>query len=180
MSESLRDAMSDDDLQLIAGVSGIPAEKVKVIVGLAEKRLHEWLKRRHRMSESLPDAIADARAAWNDAHFDNRQVAEPPVDYDNYVARAVESHLVSCPITDTQIDAAAEAIAERKQGRVSEPFTCNPDAEPGKDGTPGWAYDEDGYCVCCGNGRWKYHFPRCVLRDALDALEAARGKGEET
>jgi len=39
---------------------------------------------------------------------------------------------------------------------------------PGKDGTPGWAYDEDGYCVCCGNGRWKGHMPECALRDALD------------
>lgn len=39
--------------------------------------------------------------------------------------------------------------------------------------TPSWAYDEDGYCVCCGNGRWKYHMPDCELRDALDALAAA-------
>ncbi len=38
-----------------------------------------------------------------------------------------------------------------------------------KDGTPDWAYDEDGYCVCCGNGNWKYHMPDCELRDALDA-----------
>jgi hypothetical protein len=35
--------------------------------------------------------------------------------------------------------------------------------------TPGWAYDEDGYCVCCGNGNWKFHAPECDLRDALDA-----------
>lgn len=39
--------------------------------------------------------------------------------------------------------------------------------------TPPWAYDEDGYCVCCGNGRWKYHMPDCELRDALDALAAS-------
>ncbi len=38
-----------------------------------------------------------------------------------------------------------------------------------KDGTPEWAYDEDGYCVCCGNGNWKYHMPECELRDGLDA-----------
>lgn len=44
------------------------------------------------------------------------------------------------------------------------------EAAPGIDGTPAWAYDEDGYCVCCGNGRWKYHMPDCELRDALDGL----------
>ena len=37
-----------------------------------------------------------------------------------------------------------------------------------KDDTPDWAYDEDDYCVCCGNGKWKYHMPECKLRDALD------------
>lgn len=37
-----------------------------------------------------------------------------------------------------------------------------------KDDTPIWAYDEDGYCVCCGNGYWKYHILECELRDALD------------
>ncbi len=41
-----------------------------------------------------------------------------------------------------------------------------------KDGTPNWAYDEDGYCVCCGNGHWKHHMPECELRDSLDALNA--------
>lgn len=46
------------------------------------------------------------------------------------------------------------------------------DDPPGIDGTPGWAYTEDGYCVCCGNGRWKHHMPGCELRDALDAVPA--------
>lgn len=45
--------------------------------------------------------------------------------------------------------------------------TPTPDGS-GIDGTPAWAYDEDHYCVCCGNGRWKYHMPECELRDALD------------
>lgn len=36
------------------------------------------------------------------------------------------------------------------------------------DNTPDWAYDEDGYCVCCGNGRWKFHAVECGLRDLLD------------
>lgn len=49
-------------------------------------------------------------------------------------------------------------------------FTANV-GPPGKDGTPGWAYDEDGYCVCCDAGRWKFHMPECHLREALDALE---------
>lgn len=40
----------------------------------------------------------------------------------------------------------------------------------GYDNTPIWAYDEDGYCVCCGNGRWKFHMPECELRDALDIV----------
>jgi hypothetical protein len=44
------------------------------------------------------------------------------------------------------------------------------DEQPGVDDTPSWAYDEDGYCVWCGNGRWKHHMPECELRDALDAL----------
>lgn len=39
------------------------------------------------------------------------------------------------------------------------------------DGTPAWAYDEDGYCVCCGNGHWKFHMPECDLRDALDIVD---------
>lgn len=40
----------------------------------------------------------------------------------------------------------------------------------GKDGiTPAWGYDEDGYCVACGNGMWKYHFPECPLADLLYA-----------
>ena len=45
-----------------------------------------------------------------------------------------------------------------------------PNLPKGKDGTPGWAYGEDG-CVCCGNGRWKFHMPECHLRDALEALD---------
>lgn len=44
-----------------------------------------------------------------------------------------------------------------------------------KDGTPAWAYDEDGYCVCCGNGRWKFHMPECELRDALDFTQPQIG-----
>lgn len=50
------------------------------------------------------------------------------------------------------------------------------DGQPGLDGTPGWAYDSDGYCVCCGNGRWRHHHTDCVLRDALDALAHVAGK----
>ncbi len=44
-----------------------------------------------------------------------------------------------------------------------------------KDDTPDWAYDEDGYCVCCGNGKWKYHMPECELRDALDTPDYEAG-----
>jgi len=44
----------------------------------------------------------------------------------------------------------------------------------GNDGTPSWAYDEDGYCFVCGNGRWKSHMPECHLRDVLD--QAAIGE----
>jgi hypothetical protein len=36
------------------------------------------------------------------------------------------------------------------------------------DDTPAWAYDEDGYCNCCGNGNWKHHMPTCELRDLID------------
>jgi hypothetical protein len=46
--------------------------------------------------------------------------------------------------------------------------------QAGIDGTPAWAYDEDGYCVCCGNGRWKHHMAECQLRDALDAVPIVR------
>ncbi len=35
--------------------------------------------------------------------------------------------------------------------------------------TPKWAYDEDGYCVCCGNGWWKFHMPDCELADIMDS-----------
>ena len=44
-----------------------------------------------------------------------------------------------------------------------------------KDDTPDWAYDEDDYCVCCGNGKWKYHMPECELRDALDTPDYEAG-----
>jgi hypothetical protein len=49
--------------------------------------------------------------------------------------------------------------------------TFHPADAPGIDGSPAWAYDEDGYCVSCGNGRWKHHMPGCELRDALDAVD---------
>lgn len=29
-------------------------------------------------------------------------------------------------------------------------------------------YDEDGYCVCCGNGWWKNHMPDCGIADDMD------------
>lgn len=48
------------------------------------------------------------------------------------------------------------------------------DQPRGKDGTPSWAYNEDGYCVCCGNGYWKFHMPECELRDTLDELAELR------
>lgn len=47
----------------------------------------------------------------------------------------------------------------------------------GHDGTPSWAYDEDGYCVCCDAGRWRYHMPDCELRDALDLVFAEQVLG---
>lgn len=43
----------------------------------------------------------------------------------------------------------------------------------GIDGTPAWAYTEDGYCVCCGNGYWKYHMPECELSDLIDFKRTA-------
>ena len=52
-----------------------------------------------------------------------------------------------------------------KDGAFS-PYTGSPPAE---DGTPSWAYNEDGYCVSCDNGHWKHHTPECELRDALDS-----------
>lgn len=50
-------------------------------------------------------------------------------------------------------------------------FSSLPGAPSGVDGTPGWCYDEDGYCIRCGNGRWKKHMPECELRDVLDMLD---------
>lgn len=47
-------------------------------------------------------------------------------------------------------------------------FASGDGAPSGVDGTPGWCYDEDGYCIRCGNGRWKPHMPGCELRDLLD------------
>ena len=56
--------------------------------------------------------------------------------------------------------------------------------EPTDKRTPVWAYDEDGYCVACGNGWWRWHMPDCELADWLDngfrAFEAgffASGEG---
>lgn len=41
---------------------------------------------------------------------------------------------------------------------------------------PAWAYDEDGYCHVCGNGRWKPHHPDCGLADTLDLLQVAEAE----
>lgn len=60
----------------------------------------------------------------------------------------------------------ASASAEFEEAR--ERMASGPDASPGIDGTPAWCYDEDGYCIRCGNGRWKHHTPGCELRDLLD------------
>lgn len=38
----------------------------------------------------------------------------------------------------------------------------------------GKVYDEDSYCVACGNGRWKHHMPQCQIADLIDALREAR------
>lgn len=40
----------------------------------------------------------------------------------------------------------------------------------GKDGTPAWCYDEDGYCIRCGYGRWRFHGAECELRDLLSEV----------
>lgn len=34
----------------------------------------------------------------------------------------------------------------------------------------GRIFDEDGYCVACGNGRWKAHMPECQIADLIEAL----------
>lgn len=36
--------------------------------------------------------------------------------------------------------------------------------------------DEDGYCVVCGDGKWKSHFPKCTLCDAADEIERLRAR----
>ncbi len=34
----------------------------------------------------------------------------------------------------------------------------------------GKVYDEDGYCVACGNGKWKHHMPQCEIADLIDKI----------
>lgn len=36
--------------------------------------------------------------------------------------------------------------------------------------------DEDGYCVVCGDGKWKSHFPKCTLCDAADEIFELRNR----
>ncbi len=36
---------------------------------------------------------------------------------------------------------------------------------------PEWAYNEDHYCVACGNGNWKAHAPWCEIAHLFDQLE---------
>lgn len=38
---------------------------------------------------------------------------------------------------------------------------------------PAWAYDEDGYCVDCGNGKWKAHNTWCEIAYLIDLAVAA-------
>lgn len=37
----------------------------------------------------------------------------------------------------------------------------------------GKIYDEDGYCVACGSGKWKHHMPQCQVADLIDAIREA-------
>ena len=37
---------------------------------------------------------------------------------------------------------------------------------------PEWAYDEDHYCVACGNGDWKFHAPWCELAELYEQAPA--------
>lgn len=41
--------------------------------------------------------------------------------------------------------------------------------EPLPEPIPADPYDEDGYCLWCGNGKWKHHAPPCVWADARNA-----------
>lgn len=38
---------------------------------------------------------------------------------------------------------------------------------------PAWAYCEDGYCVDCGNGKWKAHNTWCEIAYLIDRAVAA-------
>lgn len=52
----------------------------------------------------------------------------------------------------------------------SKPKWTKSSASEPKDDTPAWAYDEDGYCIRCGSGRWRFHMAGCELRDSLDII----------
>lgn len=67
-----------------------------------------------------------------------------------------------------RIEALTERIAELEAEKESKQFNYND--ETGKFSL----YDEDGYCVCCGNGQWKNHMPGCELADKLDELRLAK------
>lgn len=43
----------------------------------------------------------------------------------------------------------------------------------------GRIYDEDGYCVACGNGQWTHHMPECQIADLIDALRDAKATIED-
>lgn len=76
-------------------------------------------------------------------------------------------YIAAEPLTPDDIELAP--VQPGRLGGKAE-FASGDDAPPGDaDDTPSWCYDEDGYCIRCGNGRWKHHMPDCELRDLLDA-----------
>lgn len=93
---------------------------------------------------------------------------------DGDLALIHELHVAVTFLQDALCDALLDAEGWEKEfhrvdaSRADDGLDAAGYGPPGVDGTPGWAYDEDGYCVCCGNGRWKHHMPECRLRDALE------------
>lgn len=66
------------------------------------------------------------------------------------------------------VASAALAAARRNQEQPTKADSIEREFEHGK------LYDEDGYCIACGNGRWKFHMPKCEIGDLLDELRNAR------
>lgn len=75
-------------------------------------------------------------------------------------------------MTDPKIEAELAQLRGDIRWWAKESGYADPDLREHVD-RPEWAYSEDGYCLACGNGRWKSHNYWCEIAYLIDRAVAA-------